>query len=450
MDIWGSCTSALEILFHPGTKSLIYSVAASGMFRCFHQARQSPRIFHSFSDIIFSRLSHMIPVTVAQVTAQFLELSACPITSHIHGQTDHTSAIGIHTASTISEHLQQLPPILRNTIGHCHFPLDTSNLVEEFNSETLVLSSYGSVLMGDATQGWILYGTHSDTQAYGHGPVPGGGQPLTSLCAEVGGYVGGMLALDAILSTANNVSHAPYRKLGALIDNKALISRIQKWSHHGHAGTLAPDYDLLQAAQQVMKKHNILVVPDHITNHQDDSRDYNDLPWQAKLNCDCDQMAGASHKCLICCGTLHKRYDLPTGHIASLDIDGYIITSHVATAIKEASYLLDFIEYITQRSGWQDKETYHTIDCMAQSRAGKQLPSGQCLSSFKLEFALFATMSQRHQMEQGINHRCPRCQRFQGTLVHVFQCPRASEICKGALTRALASIRKKTYMPICH
>ena len=282
------------------------------MFRCFRQARQSPRIFHSTSDIIFSWPSQMISVTVAQVTAQFLELSACPIPSHINGHTDHTSAIGIYTAPTISQHLQQLPSILRNTIGHCHFPLDTSDLVEEFNSETLVLASDGSVLMDDATQAWILYGTRTDTRAYGHGPVPGGGQPLTSLRAEVGGYVGGMLALDAILSTANNGSHEPDQKLGALIDNKALISRIEKWSHHGRAGTLAPDYDLLQIAQQVAKKHNIVVVPEHIKSHQDDSRAYNDLPWQAKLNCDCDQMAGASHKCQICCDTLHKRYDLPT------------------------------------------------------------------------------------------------------------------------------------------
>ena len=117
----------------------------------------------------------MIPVTVARVTAQFLELSACPIPSHIHGHTDHTSAIGIHTASTSSQLLQQLPPILRNTIGHCHFPLDTSDLVKEFISETLVLASDGSVLIGDATQAWILYGTCTDTPAYGNGPDPGGG-----------------------------------------------------------------------------------------------------------------------------------------------------------------------------------------------------------------------------------------------------------------------------------
>ena len=186
-----------------------------------------------------------------------------------------------------------------------------------------------------------------------------------------------------------NVSHAPDQKLGALIDNKALISRIQKWSRHGWTGTLALDYDLLQVAQQVAKKHNIVVVPDHIKSHQDDSRAYNDLPWQAKLNCDCDQMAGASHKCQICRDTLHKGYDLPTGHITSLEIDGHIITSHVATAIKEASYQREFIEYITQRAGWQDKEIYHTIDWVACSRAGKQLSSGQCLTVFKLEFALF-------------------------------------------------------------
>ena len=105
------------------------------------------------------------------------------------------------------------------------------------------------------------------------------------------------------------------------------------------------------------------------------------------------------------------------------------------------SYLLCKVS----RQIWQDKETHHTIDWVARSRAGKQLSSGQCLTVFKLEFALFATMSQRHWMEQGIDHRCPRCQHFQETLVHVFQCPRASEIRKGVLTRALALIQRNLH-----
>jgi hypothetical protein len=52
-------------------------------------------------------------------------------------------------------------------------------------------------------------------------------------------------------------------------------------------------------------------------------------------------------------------------------------------------------------------------------------------------------MSQHHQIGQGIEHRCPRCQHFQETIAHVFQCPRTSEIHNNALTRALASICKK-------
>ena len=186
-----------------------------------------------------------------------------------------------------------------------------------------------------------------------------------------------------------------------------------------------------------------MVIPDHIKSHQDDSRAYNGFSWQVKLNCNCDQKAGASCKCQIRCDTLHKGYDLPTGHIACLEIDGLINTSHVATAIKEASYRREFIEYITQRAGWQDIEIYHRLDWVARSRADEQLSPGQCLTVFKLEFALFATMFQCHWMKQGTDHRCPICQHFHETLVHVLCCPRASEICKGALTRALASIWKK-------
>ena len=300
----------------------------------------------------------------------------------------------------------------------------------------------GDPVRGEATQAWILYGKHTKTRGYGHGPVPGGGQLLTSLRAEVGGYVGGMLALDAVLSTASHVTLETNQELGALIDNKALISRIQKWKHHGIACSLAPDHDLLQVAQGVIQKYKMSLAPDHVKSHQDDSREYKDLPWQAKLNCDCDQLAGSSHKCQVCLDTFSKKYDLPTGHIASLEIDGAIITSHVATAIKEASYHSECIQYITERSGWQNRDIYHTIDWMARSTAGKQIySSGKRLTIFKLEFALLATMSQRHRIERDIDHRCPRCQQFQETLAHVFQCQKASDIRCCALTKAIASIQ---------
>ena len=76
--------------------------------------------------------------------------------------------------------------MLHNTLGHCYFPLGTSALVAEFNQETLILASDGSVLHNDATQAWVLYGTSTESRAYRHGPVPGSGEPFTFLHAEIG------------------------------------------------------------------------------------------------------------------------------------------------------------------------------------------------------------------------------------------------------------------------
>jgi hypothetical protein len=80
---------------------------------------------------------------------------------------------------------------------------NTSELVAELHNQTLFVASDGSVCNNGATHAWILYGAQSKVRAYGHGPVPGGGQLLTSLWAEVGSFVGSMLALDALLSTAD-------------------------------------------------------------------------------------------------------------------------------------------------------------------------------------------------------------------------------------------------------
>ena len=87
----------------------------------------------------------------------------------------------------MSGYLKNLPKDLRATLGHCYFPTNTSDLVAELHNQTLFVASDGSVLNNEASHAWILYGTQTKIRAYGHGPVPRGGQLLTSLPAEVGG-----------------------------------------------------------------------------------------------------------------------------------------------------------------------------------------------------------------------------------------------------------------------
>ena len=261
----------------PSTKCLVHCAELAGIFQCFHPAH-SPWLFHFTPSILFARPSKLIPATVARSTQQFLELTARPMLAQEYEQyTSHPTSPLV--ATSIMQHIQNLPIVLHNTLGHCCFPLDTSALVAEFNQETLILASDGSVLQNDATQAWVLYGTSTESQAYRHGPVPGAGQLLTSLHAEIGGFVSGMLALDAILSTTPIPVTGTGRTLCALIDNKALISYIQKWHHQGQAGTLAPEYDLLQVAQGVIEKYKITVNPEHVKSHQDNTQAYKDLPW---------------------------------------------------------------------------------------------------------------------------------------------------------------------------
>jgi hypothetical protein len=190
------------------------------------------------------------------------------------------------------------------------------------------------------------------------------------------------------------------------------------------------------------------VKPEHIKSHQDNDTEYDNLPWKAQLNCDCNRLAGSTRTCLQCLEVLPTPYILPTGHIASLEIDGTFITSHIASAIKEASFQSEFIKYIIHKSGWQEPMIFHSIDWEARACASLHSSPSQHLTIFKPEFALFATMSCQHRTEKSIDHRYPRCQRFQETLTHVLQCPHGLSICTTAWAKAISTFKKTSTCPL--
>ena len=261
----------------------------------------------------------------------------------------------------------------------------------------------------------------------GHGTVPGGGQVISSLRPELGGLLAALVAVDCILSTQpkdpESIQVQENIPLCALIDNKAVISRVQKWSSQGIGNVLDPEYDLLQASKQLAEKHSMEVKPQHIKSHQDQENTFESLPWQAKLNCECDYLAEDCHQCLICQTTGHKHYSFPQGHGASISIDGVIVTAHMAKAIKEERFKKEVIEHIVTRAKWPDASTIHKIDWVAHQSASKRIPRNNKLSIFKLEFELFATMSRRHLFEKGITDTCPRCLQATETFDHVLRCP---------------------------
>ena len=112
-------------------------------------------------------------------------------------------------------------------------------LASEIRDGTAVIASDGSVveknLSQSATHGWIIYGTKSKSKVRGHGTVPSRGQTMSSLRPKMGGLLGALTAVDAILcskqgndntvDTSSGTSVSPLRlnrQYGSHIKNQEL------------------------------------------------------------------------------------------------------------------------------------------------------------------------------------------------------------------------------------
>jgi hypothetical protein len=90
---------------------------------------------------------------------------------------------------------------------------------------------------------------------------------------------------------------------------------------------------------------------------------------------------------------------------------------------------------------------FHSIDWEARAHASLHSFLSQHLTIFKPEFTLFATMSCWHRIEKAMDHRCPRCQKFQETLTHVFQCLHGPSIHTTAWAKAISTFKKTSACP---
>ena len=111
--------------------------------------------------------------------------------------------------------------------------------------------------------------------------VTGGGQVLLSLQPKLGGVLGAIVAVDTILMSEPHTQSQPPSdssqdsQLCTLIDNKAVISRICKWSTKGIANVLDSEHDLLQAASKTIADvHLLTMIPQHVESHQDKETDF--------------------------------------------------------------------------------------------------------------------------------------------------------------------------------
>ena len=69
----------------------------------------------------------------------------------------------------------------------------------------------------------------------------------------------------------------------------------------------------------ISQKHDLMLRVFHVKSHLDDDVDYEELPWEAQLNIDCDQLAALTRSCSLC-NKKPSKYLRPPSHGASLQI----------------------------------------------------------------------------------------------------------------------------------
>lgn len=324
----------------------------------------------------------------------------------------------------VGTHLATLSPFMQKALGEYQFS-NSADLRSQLQAAKLALASDGFLIPGDkrATFGWQIQGRRNAKQAQGHGWVNSSGQPMSSLRPEIGGFLGGIIAITSLMATTFTPEELlnPVQ-LTVLIDNMALVSRLTKWKFLGPSNTFQPDHDHLQAAMNLATVYRINILPKHVKAHQDSDMEYKDLSWEAKMNCDCDILASEVQDCILCKSHISDKYQLPPGHEVTLVVNGIFITAHVPMAIRNAVYREKMEQYIINQAGWSTRSIFEMVDWPGHSRAGRKLSDSKRMMVFKLEFDLLAILQHRSRFDWKVNNRCPWCNHLNEDINHVIQC----------------------------
>ena len=136
-----------------------------------------------------------------------------------------TDAPHMKRLPTFNEYVSALHLVLHTALRDFTFPPQVGTFQNKAVAAEgqVVLASNGS-LQGqhDATKGWKLFCRQDGTSAWGHRVVTSGGTTMSSLHLEIRGLLGGLVAVDTLLSTTTlGEGTIPIQSLKVYLDTKS-------------------------------------------------------------------------------------------------------------------------------------------------------------------------------------------------------------------------------------
>ena len=311
----------------------------------------------------------------------------------------------------------------------------------------LVIASDGSKKTSGATYGWILETISKTLLAEGMGPVHGKLTSLTSHRAELYGITAALLYVLQICT---------FFKLNIVVtivaycDNMECVHKINTSLSpmRGTSRYITADYDIESLLRHIIQTQRVTVSAEWVKSHQDDTKEPEELTYNAQLNIAADELAEYAYD--SCPPSQEKFPPFPTT-IISLRIDGIRVTSKLKNQIEDAIHLESIRTYRSNKYGW-DQQTWESIDWSAFEIAIKHQKPGlkRFLHRFTCEWLPVGARTKFYQHNQ--NAKCVSCNSVHDeSCVHIFQCPnqrRRTNLITQVTSLMTLLTKKHTYRPL--
>ena len=332
-------------------------------------------------------------------------------------------------------------------IGPFVLPNDTALLVlaDHIQNYSLLACSDGSFRKWESRgcHAWVFSTSDGIPLLQGAGPIDGHPLLITSYRTELGGLTALLYLLVLIVRSTE------IRSGSATIfcDNKAALEAVfTDRPRRGIYPLLAPDYDFISIAREMLRKLPIDIQPRWVKGHYTGD----DRAVAHDLNALVDSMAAQFRKAPPRGYTPKAQSLTHSLQTAALISGGAIVTSKIKQIVYANMYKQGLRETTQKNTGWSPS-FFLTVDWEAHEAVLRSYGRFKRLGIGKLVHGLWHTGAQKVLYGMDAEGLCPCCHQVLETVTHVYQC--ADEAVKTNRARLLTVLeqqldRRKIPVPI--
>ena len=295
-------------------------------------------------------------------------------------------------------------------------------MATKIHAGKIIFISDGAMANGKGTSGYkIVDPTDRDFYILGSAPCDSDPHCIQSFRAELNGILGEVILSGEILRFYEKDSGTA--SITTYCDNTSALQTISSpYDTPGIRRFLGPDFDIVNELQMAIKRYGLTLVPKHVKGHQDRTKRYDELPFEAQMNCDCDEAAGSHLQCPP--DGLSPQSSAPffPASKAALRINGNIITSNLEDHVRLEREGTKLKMKIINKEGWTDAE-FEKVDWTSMEIAMKRIKHTLLRTRVvQFQHRWLPLGRQQHRIDSDLSHLCPICKEAEETQTHFLVC----------------------------